>query len=82
MRVTHTGIEVGTEVQRLNALVKGDVPLQVVRMAGPDLIIGALAAMAAYPYILLRAAELRQVTNSLTAVFFACWVDDRIQSVS
>ena len=64
-------VELGTEVQWLSAFIKGSVPLQsqsvplqVIRMEGPDVCIGAVAAMAAYPYMLLRAAELRRVSLS------------------
>lgn len=67
LTVSHAETDFGTEVQCLNALIKATVPVQshpvllrVVRMEGPDMCIGALAAMAAYPYILLRAARLRQ----------------------
>ena len=72
LTVSHAETDFGTEVQCLNALIKATVPvpsppvpLRVVRMEGPDMCIGALAAMAAYPYLLLRAARLRQarVTN-------------------
>jgi len=68
LQVDHAEVDMGTEVQCLNAFIKGDVPLQIVRMTGPDLCIGALAAMAAYPYILLRAAELRQARLASTPV--------------
>lgn len=67
LTVSHAETDFGTEVQCLNALIKATVPVQpqpvllrVVRMEGPDMCIGALAAMAAYPYTLLRAAQLRQ----------------------
>ena len=67
LTVSHAETEVGIEVQCLNALIKATVLVQshpvllrVVRMEGPDMCIGALAAMAAYPYVLLRAARLRQ----------------------
>ena len=65
--VSHAEVDVGTEVQCLNSFVKSSVPLashpvllQLIRLAGPDMCIGALAAMAAYPYLMLQAAELRQ----------------------
>lgn len=62
LHVDHAQYDMGREVQCLNAIIKGDVPLQVIRMTGPDLVIGALASMAAYPYVLLRAAEVRQAS--------------------
>lgn len=68
LTVSHADTDVGTEVQCLNAIIKGasaqqpgSVPVHVIRMQGPDMCIGALAAMAAYPHILLHAAQLRQV---------------------
>ncbi|KAL0045486.1 hypothetical protein WJX82_007971 [Trebouxia sp. C0006] len=66
VHIDHAQCDMGREVQCLNAIIKGDVPLQVVRMTGPDLVLGALASMAAYPYVLLRAAELRQVLLEMT----------------
>ena len=62
LHVDHAQYDMGREVQCLNAIIKGDIPLQVIRTTGPDLVIGALASMAAYPYVLLRAAELRQAS--------------------
>ena len=78
VHVTHTQIDMGTEVQCLNALIKQNVPLQVVRMTGPDLCIGALACMAAYPHVLLRAAELRQASLLLFCIVLMCctaWIE-------
>ncbi|KAL0028314.1 hypothetical protein WJX79_009606 [Trebouxia sp. C0005] len=66
VHIDHAQYDMGREVQCLNAIVKGDVPLQVIRMTGPDLVLGALASMAACPYVLLRAAELRQVLLEMT----------------
>ena len=72
--VNHAEVEVGIEVQCLNSFVKSNVPLdsqsvllQVLRMEGPRMCIGALAAMAAYPYLLLQAAELRQARPFLAS---------------
>ena len=62
VHIDHAQYDMGREVQCLNAIIKGDVPLQVIRMTGPDLVLGALASMAACPYVLLRAAELRQAS--------------------
>ena len=58
----HIQVDLGTEVQCLSAALQATQPLQVVRMEGPDLCIGALTAMAAYPHLLLQAAELRQAS--------------------
>ena len=55
--------EFGEDARCLNAIIKGEHPLQVVRISGPESSIGALAAVAAHPYVLLRAAELRQVKH-------------------
>ena len=62
VHVDHAQYDMGREVQCLNAIIKGDIALQVIRMTGPDLVIGALASMAAYPHVLLRAAEVRQAS--------------------
>ncbi|KAL0039521.1 hypothetical protein WJX77_000542 [Trebouxia sp. C0004] len=66
VHIDHAQYDMGREVQCLNAIIKGEVPLQVIRMTGPDLVLGALASMAACPYVLLRAAELRQVLLEMT----------------
>ncbi len=68
VHIDHAQCDMGREVQCLNAIIKGDVPLQVVRMTGPDLVLGALASMAAYPYVLLRAAELRQASCYIISI--------------
>ena len=68
VHIDHAQCDLGREVQCLNAIIKGDVPLQVIRMTGPDLILGALASMAAYPYVLLRAAELRQASCYIVSI--------------
>lgn len=70
LNVSHADTDMGTEVQCMNAFIKRDVslqsssiPLHLIRVEGPDMCIGALAAMAAYPYILLQAAQLRQASK-------------------
>lgn len=68
VHIDHAQYDMGREVQCLNAIVKGDVPLQVIRMTGPDLVLGALASMAACPYVLLRAAELRQASCYIESI--------------
>ncbi len=68
VHINHAQCDMGREVQCLNAIIKGDVPLQVIRMTGPDLVLGALASMAAYPYVLLRAAELRQASCYIVSI--------------
>ena len=62
VQADHSNIDLGTEVQCLSAALQARQPLQVVRMEGPDLCIGALTSMAAYPHLLLQAAELRQAS--------------------
>ena len=68
VHIDHAQYDMGREVQCLNAIIKGDVPLQVIRMTGPDLVLGALASMAACPYVLLRAAELRQASSHIVSI--------------
>jgi hypothetical protein len=68
VHIDHAQYDMGREVQCLNAIIKGDVPLQVIRMTGPDLVLGALASMAAYPNMLLRAAELRQASCYIVSI--------------
>ena len=70
LTVSHADTDMGTEVQCLNAFLKRgvslqshSVPIHVIRMEGPDMCIGAMAAMAAYPNILLQAAQLRQARS-------------------
>lgn len=80
LTVSHADTDMGIEVQCLNAFIKRavslqscSVPLHVIRMEGPDMCIGALAAMTAYPNILLQAAQLRQARscffNTLSNLF-------------
>lgn len=58
----------GEDATCLNAMIKGKQPLQVIRIQGHQSVVGALAALAAHPYVLLRAAELRQVRIFLCCV--------------
>lgn len=60
--VVHEQCKDFEDARCLNAIIKGECALQVIRVQGPESVIGALASVAAHPYVLLRAAELRQVT--------------------
>lgn len=57
----HAKVDMGVQMQCLATVLQAAQPLQVVRLTGPDVCIGALSALAAYPSLLLQAAEVRQV---------------------